>query len=95
VTVQQQDVIAAIRQAALEGTAAGQLPAFLAAVEHVRVEAVLASAGPREVPAAPRTSGRVLTVGTGMFRQGRSGRPCPKYGAEEDREGCPRLSERG
>ncbi len=62
VTVQQQDAIEAIRPAASEASAAGQLPAFLAAVEHVRVEAVLASAGPRGASEAPKAPGRVLTV---------------------------------
>jgi hypothetical protein len=54
VTVQQQDAIEAVRQAAAEASVAGQLPAFLAAVEQVRIEAVLAAAGPREAPATPK-----------------------------------------
>ncbi len=71
-TVQQQDAIEAIRRAASEANAAGQLPAFLAAVEQVRIEAVLAAAGPREAPAAPKTPGRVLTVQQAAARLGRS-----------------------
>gem|GEM_PF-5972188 len=72
VTVQQQDAIEAIRQAASDASAAGQLPAFLAAVEQVRIEAVLAAAGPREAPATPKTPGRVLTVEQAAARLGRS-----------------------
>jgi hypothetical protein len=72
VTVRQQDAIDAVREAASEASAAGQLPAFLAAVEQVRVEAVLAAAGPREVPATPKLPGRVLTVHQAAARLGRS-----------------------
>jgi hypothetical protein len=70
VTAQQQDAIEAIRQAASEASAAGQLPAFLAAVEQVRVEAVLAAAVPRDEPAVPKTPGRVPTVQQAAARSG-------------------------
>ncbi len=71
-TVHQQNAIEAIRLAASEASAAGQLPAFLAAVEQVRVEAVLAAAGPRQGSEAPKTPGRVLTVQQAAARLGRS-----------------------
>ena len=71
-TVKQLDAIEAIRQAAMEASAAGQLPAFLAAVEQVRVEAVLAAADPRKASETPRRPGRVLTVEQAAARLGRS-----------------------
>ena len=56
-----------VRQAAREAAAAGELPAFLGALEAVRVEAILAAAHPPE-----RRSDRVLTVGQTSQRLGRS-----------------------
>jgi predicted DNA-binding transcriptional regulator AlpA len=60
-----------VRLAAREAAAAGELPAFLGALEAVRVEAILATHQAVE-PGAGRKRDRVLTVKQTAERLGRS-----------------------
>lgn len=61
-----------LRQAAREAAAAGELPAFLGALEAVRVEAILAAARSVVESRPERKPDRVLTVGQTAARLGRS-----------------------
>jgi len=71
-SVTRRETIAAVRSAAQDAAAAGELPIFLAELERVRVEAVLAIAAPREERSAVKGSGRVLSVDEAAARLGRS-----------------------
>jgi predicted DNA-binding transcriptional regulator AlpA len=66
------EALEAVRSAAQEAAAAGELPAFLADLERVRVEAVLVAAAPKPAPAGPRTPSRLLSVREAAERLGRS-----------------------
>ena len=67
-----QETLAAVRSAAHDAAAAGELPAFLAELERVRVEAVLgAVASPPVLPTA-KGPGRLLSVQEAAARLGRS-----------------------
>lgn len=67
------DAIAAVRAAASEACAEGQLPAFLAELEKVRSEAILSAVVRRPSPVPVQKSpGRVLTVEEASKRLGRS-----------------------
>jgi predicted DNA-binding transcriptional regulator AlpA len=70
--VTRQETLSAVRSAAQDAAAAGELPDFLAELERVRVEAVLKAAGPREESSDPKGPGRLLSVGDAAARLGRS-----------------------
>ena len=61
-----------VRQAAREAAAAGELPAFLGALEAVRVEALLAAARQSAESGAEKKRDWVLTVKQTAERLGRS-----------------------
>lgn len=63
-----------VRQVAREAAGAGELPAFLGALEAVRVEAILEAARPTIEPRLERKPDRVLTVGADGGELGRSPR---------------------
>jgi hypothetical protein len=67
-----QETLSAVRLAAREAASAGELPSFLAELELVRVEAVLAAAAPREAPTCEPTPPRILTASEAGKRLGRS-----------------------
>lgn len=67
-----QEALEVVRSAAREAASAGELPAFLAELERVRVEAMLATTARRSAPIAPKVPGRVLTVQEAARRLGRS-----------------------
>jgi predicted DNA-binding transcriptional regulator AlpA len=66
------DALEAVRAAAQEAATTGQLPDFLAELERIRVEAILAATAVRKAAPAPRPAGRVLTVQEAAQRLGRS-----------------------
>jgi predicted DNA-binding transcriptional regulator AlpA len=74
--VTQQETLAAVRVAARQAADAGELPGFLAELERLRVEAVLATAQPvRSLPSTremPESRSRLLTVQQTAKRLGRS-----------------------
>lgn len=67
-----QETLAAVRSAAQDAAAVGELPAFLAELERLRVEAVLSAAAPREEAPIPKGPGRLLGVAEAAARLGRS-----------------------
>jgi predicted DNA-binding transcriptional regulator AlpA len=74
--VTQQETLAAVRVAARQAADAGELPGFLAELERLRVEAVLAASkpaeGPKLVREMPESRSRLLTVQEAAERLGRS-----------------------
>jgi predicted DNA-binding transcriptional regulator AlpA len=74
--VTRQETFAAVRIAVQQAVDAGELPGFLAELERLRVEAVLAAAKPfQAAPAArdtPESRSRLLTVQEAADRLGRS-----------------------
>lgn len=74
--VTQQETLAAVRVAAQQASDAGELPGFLAELERLRVEAVLATAQPVQSPPPtggyPESRSRLLTVQETAKRLGRS-----------------------
>jgi predicted DNA-binding transcriptional regulator AlpA len=72
VSLSRTEVLEAIRSAAHEAAAAGELPAFLADLERARVEAVLAAAAPEKPPGFPHNPSRLLSVHEAAKRLGRS-----------------------
>ena len=66
------ETLEAVRLAAREAATAGELPAFLGAVQQVCAEALLAAATSRPAPEPPRQPGRILTVREAAQRLGRS-----------------------
>lgn len=74
--VTQQETLAAVRVAARQAADAGELPGFLAELERLRVEAVLATAQPVQRPSPtreiPESRSRLLTVQEAAERLGRS-----------------------
>jgi hypothetical protein len=67
-----QETLEAVRLVAREAATAGELPAFLGAVQQVCAEALLAAATPGPSPEAPGQPGRILTVQEAAQRLGRS-----------------------
>src|SRR5262249_39143830 len=71
VTIRGQEALRLVREAAAEAPGAGEFPACLAAVEQVRVEAVLEATRHAQAPAIPPAD-RVLTIEEAAARLGRS-----------------------
>lgn len=68
----QLETLVAVRSAARVAAEAGELPGFLAELERVRVEAVLAAATPRQATPDQKAPSRILNVTQAAERLGRS-----------------------